>query len=232
VTKRFLAIEGLDGAGKSTQTKLLKSYFTENSLEYRYLHFPRTNVPPYGEMIARFLRGEFGKVESVDPYLVALLYALDRSKSKSQINEWLSKGYWVLVDRYVYSNLAFQCAKLKNHEDKERLREWIMKLEYKHNRIPKPDISILLNVPFNFVSKSLSDKRHGDSREYLNGKEDIHENSLSLQSSVHNEYNFLINKYEDFFFIDCNSEDGDILEPEVINENILKLISEKMGLEP
>ena len=144
-------IEGLDGSGKSTQIKLIMKHLEDRGIVYRYLHFPRTDSPFFGELIARFLRGDFGSIGSVDPYLVAMLYAGDRKDAMEEINEWLAKGYMVLLDRYVYSNIAFQCAKLKDSKQQEQLRNWILDLEFSYYKIPKPEINILLDVPFSFT---------------------------------------------------------------------------------
>ena len=109
---RLIVIEGVDGAGKSTQIKLIKNFFKKKGHNCEYLHFPRTESPFYGELIARFLRGEFGSLNDVDPYLVAMLYAGDRKDASDTISNWLSKGKIVLLDRYTYSNIAYQCIKL------------------------------------------------------------------------------------------------------------------------
>ena len=100
----FIVLEGLDGAGKSTQIRMLRQLLAERGVESEYVHFPRFDAPVYGELIARFLRGEFGGVNEVDPYLVALLFAGDRAAAGPQIRAWIAEGKAVVLDRYVYSN--------------------------------------------------------------------------------------------------------------------------------
>ena len=67
----FIVLEGLDGAGKSTQIAKLTEMFRRRGVECEYLHFPRFDAPVYGELIARFLRGDLGSVEQVNAYRVA-----------------------------------------------------------------------------------------------------------------------------------------------------------------
>ena len=82
----FIVLEGLDGAGKSTQIGLLRDMFAAMGVESEYVHFPRFDAPVYGDLIARFLRGEFGGVDEVSPTLVALLFAGDRADMAPRIS--------------------------------------------------------------------------------------------------------------------------------------------------
>lgn len=184
----FIVIEGLDGAGKSTQVAKVTKYFTDLGKQVEYLHFPRFDAPVYGEMVAKFLRGEYGDIDSVHPQLVALIYAGDRADAKGLINGWLEQEKVVVIDRYLLSNVAYQCAKSISAGEKEELKKWILDTEFNHFTIPKPDLTIFLDVPFKFTSVKLTQVRKGEDRDYLNGKTDIHEASLDFQSSVRLEY--------------------------------------------
>jgi len=148
-----------------------------------------------------YLRGEFGDISRVDPYIVALLYAGDRMDAASIIKNWIKSGNLVLVDRYVFSNIAFQCAKLPDLDERKALRKWILELEYEYYNIPKPDINLFLDVPFKFTAQRLRSARNGSEREYLNGKQDIHEANLEFQNRVREVYLGEVNSDENIKII-------------------------------
>lgn len=217
----FVVIEGLDGSGKSTQLKLLRKYLDAYSVPFKYLHFPRLEEGVYGKLIARFLRGELGANDQVDPYLVALIFAGDRADAASLIRGWMKEGYLVIVDRYVYSNIAFQCAKLRGSGNQEELRDWILDLEFAYNQLPKPDINLYLNVPFEFTREQLKNARSGEDRSYLRGERDIHEENIDFQEQVRQVYLSLHRHVNDLEIIECMNEKGNMLSPEAISEKII-----------
>ena len=216
----FIVLEGLDGAGKSTQITKLKEMFNQRGVATEYLHFPRFDAPVYGDLIARFLRGDLGTVEGVNPYLVALLYAGDRANAAKTINGWLAEGKVVIVDRYVYSNIGYQCAKIADKEARLRLNDWILNLEYEVNKIPRPDVSLFLDVPFSFTKSRLTEQREGDDRSYLNGATDIHEQSLSLQERVREVYIESSERDSELLVVDCSNEVGAMASPDEIFSRI------------
>ena len=224
----LIVLEGLDGAGKSTQVKMLDSDLQAAGRKTRFLHFPRYDAPIYGDLIARFLRGDFGDNDTVHPQLVALLYSLDRIDAAPIIRQWLDEGYCVILDRYVYSNIAFQCAKLPDPEQSDRLREWIFNYEYEVSGIPEPDFNIFLDVPIKFVDRQLKHNRIGSDRDYLDGKSDIHEASIEFQKKVRNIYLRQCELDSDFIRIDCADPDGDILPATVIFDNLKQIISQRI----
>jgi dTMP kinase len=224
---KLFVIEGVDGAGKSTQIKLLRDFFSERGYNCEYLHFPRTEAPYFGELIARFLRGEFGTIGEVDPYLVAMLYAGDRKDASELIRKWLNDGKVVLLDRYTYSNIAYQCAKIKDISAQERLMEWILKLEFDHFSIPQPDLNIFLDVPFAFTEKKLSGTRTGDDRVYLNGSRDIHEESLDFQKNVREIYLKVSRSDKRLAVVNCSSPEETMLAPGEIFELLIEIIRKR-----
>ena len=218
-------LEGLDGAGKSTQITKLRDMFRAQGVESEYLHFPRFDAPIYGELIARFLRGDLGSVESVNPYLVALLYAGDRADAATTIRQWLGEGKVVIVDRYVYSNIGYQCAKIADSTERNRLREWILHTEFEKFGIPKPNLSLFLDVPFAFTERKLSEVREGEDREYLQGGKDIHEASLDLQRRVREVYLESATMDDELKVVNCSTEEGGMASPEVIFERIMERVA-------
>ena len=216
----LIVLEGLDGAGKSTQVKRLKEYLQQRCGSLEYIHFPRYEAPVYGDLITRFLKGEFGSIEAVHPQLVALLFAEDRHGAAPAMREALARGKTVLLDRYVYSNIAYQCAKLQDLQERRRLRDWIFNTEYGHFELPEPDLNLFLDVPIGFVEQSLTHHREGQDRNYLSGAQDIHEASIAFQQAVRDMYVAETARDPKFRRIDCSSDRGEMLPPDDIFDKI------------
>ncbi len=207
----LIVLEGLDGAGKSTQLKMVTAYFASLGRKVEYLHFPRYTAPIYGELIAKFLRGDFGAIDQVHPQLVALLFAEDRRDAGDQIRGWMDQGHVVVLDRYVYSNIAFQCAKMPDKAEADALRDWIFDLEYTRFGIPRPTLNLFLDVPLTFVDAKLRSNRKGGDRNYLAGKSDIHEADLSFQERVRDRYREQCALDKTFLRIECADPEGHML---------------------
>ena len=219
-------LEGLDGAGKSTQVKKLRAYLESLCGNLEYIHFPRYDAPVYGDLISRFLRGDFGSNETVHPQLVALLFAEDRHGAAPQMKQVLDQGGNILLDRYVYSNIAYQCAKLPDAEQAAALREWIFQTEYGNFELPKPDLNIFLDVPIAFVESKLKSQRGGADREYLEGAQDIHEADIEFQKRVREIYRQQCEIDPKFIRIDCSDDYGQMLPPNEIFAKIKAVVDE------
>ena len=220
----LVVLEGLDGAGKSTQVKKLRTYLEELYGSIEYIHFPRYDAPVYGDLISRFLRGDFGTNETVHPQLVALLFAEDRHGAAPEMKHTLNGGGTVLLDRYVYSNIAYQCAKLEDTTEAERLRDWIFNTEYSSFELPEPDLNIFLDVPIGFVESKLKSQRGGDDRDYLEGAQDIHEADINFQKRVRDIYRKQCELDPKFIRIDCSDEYGEMLPPGAIFTKVKEVV--------
>lgn len=226
----LVVLEGLDGAGKSTQVKRLRSYLESIYGTLEYIHFPRYDAPVYGDLISRFLRGDFGSNENVHPQLVALLFAEDRHGAAPGMKASLAEGRCVLLDRYVYSNIAYQCAKLSDKEEAETLREWIFNTEYGSFELPRPDLNIFLDVPIGFVEEKLNSTRGGDDREYLNGAQDIHEADIEFQKRVREIYRRQCELDPKFIRIDCSDEYGMMMPPGAIFAKVKEVVDKAINI--
>jgi dTMP kinase len=185
---KLIALEGGDSAGKSTQIKIISKHLDQLGLKYQFFHFPMYGHNEFSEVIAKFLQGDFGGVNEVDPYFVANIYAMDRFMFLSELNKSIEENDVVLLDRYVFSNLAYQGAKYMDEEESKKIKKWIYDFEFSFLNLPYPDLNIFLDVPIDIVEERLADKREGTDREYLQGKEDIHEKDLAFQSMVRDNY--------------------------------------------
>jgi dTMP kinase len=142
---KFIAIEGIDGSGKRTQIELLSRAFDARSVPYVRCSFPRYESS-FGRLVARFLNGEFGRLEAVDAHLSALLYAGDRFEARAELEAALAAGKMVLADRYVGSNLAHQGARV-GPQRREDFISWLKRTEYGIYGLPAEDLVIYLRLP-------------------------------------------------------------------------------------
>lgn len=222
---KFIVIDGADGAGKATQSALLIEKLKKFRIITSYFDFPRYDKF-FGKNVAAFLRGEYGSLESVSPYLASLPYALDRMAAGEAIRRALEAGSTVIANRYVSSNMAHQAAKFTNKKESEEFIEWLINLEYKELRIPREDIVVYLYLPESISSKLVSNKTD---RSHLKGKKkDIHENSGTYQKSVINTYLDLAKK-NDWIVIDCIKK-GKLMSTPEINGMIVSALQKRKFL--
>jgi len=165
----FIAIEGVDGSGKGTQTALLAEKLQDAGHKVAVFSFPRYTQSKCGEMVGKYLNGDFG--DANDPHLVSLIYAMDRVAARADLMAALSSSDVVLCDRYVSSNIAHQCAKVPA-EQAEAVRNWITYVEYTVNAMPVPDLQLLLDVPPELAAARVLLKQK---RAYTDKAEDLHE---------------------------------------------------------
>lgn len=167
---RLIVIEGTDGSGKETQSKLLTQYLESHGYMVRRLTFPNYGTPQ-ARPVEMYLAGEFGKhADDVNPYAASMLYTVDRFASfKMDWQKFYDEGGILISDRYTTSNAVFQGGKLEG-DKRESYLNWLYDFEYSKVELPVPDIVIYLDVNVE-VSYALASSRKDKS----GVKHDIHE---------------------------------------------------------
>jgi dTMP kinase len=220
---KLIAIEGIDGSGKRTQLDLLSSELDARGLATFRISFPRYDSF-YGKLVGRFLNGEFGALEAVDPHLSALLYAGDRLEAKPEIEAALAAGTFVLADRYVGSNMAHQTARVPP-EQREEFIAWLKKLEYGLYTLPVEDLVIFLHVPVPEAHRLVGMK---SARTYTNLKRDIQEADIEHLEQTAIIYDRLATE-ANWARIECiSTASGVLYSPEEIHRAVLQTVETRI----
>ena len=217
---KFIVIDGTDGSGKATQTKLLVEGLRKEGREVMELDFPQYGNPS-AFFVEKYLRGEYGSADVVGPYRGSIFYALDRYDKSFEVKKWLKEGKIVVANRYVSANMGHQTGKIKSKKDRDKFLEWVTHLEFDIFGIPKPDKVILLYMP-PAVGQKLVDQK--SAREYIRGKKrDIHEADLNHLQNAADAYKYVAEKFK-WDVIKCANDDK-IFSREEIHEKLWKIIS-------
>ncbi|HEY4500453.1 MAG TPA: thymidylate kinase [Candidatus Paceibacterota bacterium] len=217
---KFIVIDGTDGSGKATQTKLLIERLRKEGREVMDLDFPQYGNPS-AFFVEKYLRGEYGSADMVGPYRGSIFYALDRYDKSFEVKKWLKEGKIVVANRYVSANMGHQTGKIKSKKDRDKFLEWVTHLEFDIFGIPKPDKVILLYMP-PAVGQKLVDQK--SAREYIRGKKrDIHEADLNHLQNAADAYKYVAEKFK-WDVIKCANDDK-IFSREEIHEKLWKIIS-------
>ncbi|MFA6095981.1 MAG: thymidylate kinase [Candidatus Paceibacterota bacterium] len=215
----FIVIDGTDGSGKGTQTKLLIDRLRKEGKEVMELDFPQYGKPS-ALFVEKYLRGEYGTADEVGPYRGSIFYALDRYDKSFEVKKWLDEGKIVVSNRYVSANMGHQAGKIRGKAQRDKFLEWLFELEFGIFGIPKPDKIILLYVPPE-IGQKLVDKK--GSRAYTGGKKrDIHEADLKHLENAARAYAYVAKKYK-WSVIDC-SKGGEIFSREDIHAKLWKMV--------
>lgn len=219
---KLIVIDGIDGSGKATQTKLLAERLRRAGSAVRTIAFPRHGNES-AWLVSEYLSGKYGNAEEVDPYQASLFYALDRYDASFQIRDWLSRGQTVIADRYVTANMGHQGSKISNPLERKLFFDWLYRLEYEILNIPRPDLNIFLHLDSDLARQLI------DGRNKFN--QDIHEKDSGHLKRTEETFLEIARTYHNFVIIECANQNG-ILPPEEINDLIWRQVISRFNLSP
>ena len=219
---KIIVIEGTDCSGKATQSELLLKRLNDDGYKAISISFPCYDSPT-GKIVGGAYLGKeeigesyFGEEAlTLDPKIASLYYAADRKYNMTKVNDYLDQGYYVILDRYVTSNLAHQGGKIADRDERFYMYQWIDKLEYWLLELPKPDETIFLHVPYDFAKELKKNRKSTD----------IHENSEEHLKNAERSYIELSELYN-WSKIEC-VQDNRLRSIEDINDEIYDLILTK-----
>ena len=219
---KLFVIDGTDGSGKQTQTELIYNKLTLllGIEKIKKLSFPNYESKS-SEPVKMYLPGEFGKnVEDVNAYAASILYSVDRFASfKTEWENFYNGGGVIISDRYTTSNMIHQASKIRDDSEREKYLKWLIDLEWNKIAIPKPDLVLFLDVPFEVSQRLIEERKNkitGDN------KKDIHENNTEYLKNSYNIAKNLSEKYN-WNVISCVENDK-LKSIEDINNEIMNEI--------
>lgn len=218
----LIAIEGIDGVGKNTQSTLLVEALKKQAGNCGFFSFPRYQTPT-GKRVREYLDG---KHDTLNLLSRAKLYSDDRLAAREEILDLLYQGVDVVCDRYVDSNAAFQTciAELQSPGTgySTRVRDYIFQLEYGSYMLPQADITIIMNVDVATSQRMMAERYQGN----LDNR-DKHERNIELMKLTHETYRAMAQQQplrngKRYLEIICNNPDGSLRTREDIHAEILQ----------
>ena len=216
----ILALEGLDGSGKTVQTALLREYLESANKSVLTLDFPQYESF-FGKEIGKLLSGanKDSNAMDLDPKAMCLWYALDRWSTLSK-TDWRNYDC-VLFNRYTLSSAVYQTAR-KYDELNWDFANWVFELEHVQMQLPIPDLYIVLETPVKDAKNNVYKK---DARTYVEGL-DVYERSSTLLSRCRKIYLELAESEPDIQIVPCCTVDGTLKAAETIRDHIIKIIED------
>ncbi|MBE6708221.1 MAG: thymidylate kinase [Ruminococcaceae bacterium] len=223
---KLIAIEGLDGSGKGTQSALLCKSVEMAGRTPVSVSFPDYDSPG-AVPVKMYLGGELGASPGdTGAYAASMLFATDRyiSYKTKWEKDALAEGAVVVANRYTTANAYHQMAKLP--EDMwDTYLTWLWDLEFTKLALPAPDGVIMLSLPTE-VSASLIEKRC-----VATGvTKDIHECDMDYLAACRKAALYVAEKLG-WTVISCEDGNGGILPIDVIHEKVCRVASDILGFE-
>ena len=224
----LIAIEGIDGAGKGTQAKMLVDNLRGLAMTIDTMSFPAYGQTEGAKLVGQYLNGAFG---DVDPKLAALMFALDRFENRDNLRLLLDSNDAVVLDRYVWSNIAHQAARLRYkpdqspQEQRQCFEDFIETLEFDVFRLPRPSVTVLIHIPVELAVERIEKKTV---RKYTDKSADLHEADHEHLRFVSDMYRDMAVRHE-WIVVSAVNQDKIPKTVEEISSEILIAVVRAMG---
>ena len=160
IKSKFITLEGVDGAGKSTHINFIKKYFIDKNLNYLFTREPGGTV--LGEKLREILLHDQMEAETES----LLMFAARNEHIHEIIKPNLNKGINVISDRFTDATYAYQSGgKNVKIEKITILKNWV------HKDL-KPDLTLLFDLPVEISLSRL--KKDGNLDKFESEKKDFH----------------------------------------------------------
>ena len=216
----LIAIDGVDASGKQTHTELLQEYFENQGYKVRRLSFP-VYESESSSLVKMYLSGKLGKTaDDVDAYAASTLYAADRFATyKSDWHtDYEDKDTLIIADRYVSSNMIHQASKIGDKAEKDKFLSWLYDFEYNLYKIPKPDVTLFLDMPPEYGRILMQNRNNKFTDEKTL---DIHESDFSYLEKSYNNAKYVADKFG-WKTVSC-IKDGEIRSIDDIQKEIIEI---------
>lgn len=209
----LIVIDGLDGSGKNTQSKLLFQKLQSEGKKVRLVSFPDYESPACSP-VKMYLGGEFGTdPDAVNSYAASTFFAVDRFASfRLDWKKDYDEGAIIIANRYTTANAIHQLTKLPPEEHQAFLN-WLYDFEFVKLGLPVPDLTLILSIP---VEKSLEliDKR-GETKDIHENRDHLKKAALAAETCA---------RAWNWKRLSCLDEKGQMLSVEEIGEMVRTIV--------
>lgn len=237
---RIIAIEGIDGSGKSLQTDMMVSALESRGKSVALLSFP-SYERFFGKEIGEILSGSNGvRADEVDSHSLCLWYALDRFETMNALvrnidtagtlSDKIALYYkdidFLILNRFTLSNAVYQSVREIDIGLPDNW-EWVQELEHGQLGLPRPDLYLILDVAPHSAQRNVDMK---EEREYVKGR-DIYEAQEDLLSRARLRYLDIASREKNMQVISCEKTEGGMQSIDVIANRIEVALDERGYLE-
>ena len=178
----FIALEGIDGSGKSTQSKILARKLNDAG------HKVHSTFEPTDGSIGSILRNILKGKMKVDEHTIAALFVADRLdhllNESDGIVQKLKEGYTVITDRYYFSSYAYH----GTHVD----MDWVIQANAMSAKIRRPDVNIFIDVAPETSMRRVQNRTATELYETLENLTNVRHNFLNAFEKLKHEENIFV----------------------------------------